>query len=513
MVRVSDINGFLRRGGAAGRLFFVSLIALLSASASAQPPETLTRTSSVVAPERLSASFAEVARLVEPAVVSIDTKGRIPEVTIRGDQEGKSRDLEDFIRRNLPPRPAYAVGSGFIVDPRGYLLTNYHVVKDAESIKVKLRDGEEFAAKVIGADEETDLAVLKIDAGRNLPYIAFGDSDRAQIGDWVLAIGSPFGLARTVTAGIISQTNRETPRGNPFQRFLQTDAAINRGNSGGPLVDMQGRVIGVNSQIATSTGDYNGIGFALPSNEASNVYRQILSYGKVKRGYLGVFLDSVGKEFAKVYGLSEAKGAIITSVREKKGAAALAGLKENDVILTVDGYRIEDAQDLISKVASTSPGRELRIGILRETGDRLENRVVRVKLGERPGLDIAAEERDTPRRLPVRRSRNVLPFGLTLENIKEDPSRERDFNGRKGLQIIRIDPLSFVSEVKSSTGGPALIRGDLIERINRKPVGTLEQFRDAVEALKKGDPVVLHVSTYDIDRGLVIPKVVQFTVK
>jgi serine protease Do len=512
MIRVSGLRSLFMRG-VAGRFLYASVMALFAASVQAQPPETIRKTSDRIGPEQLSASFAEVAKRVEPAVVSIDTKGKMPEVTIRGDQEGKSRDLEDFIKRNLPPRPAYAVGSGFIVDPSGYVLTNYHVVKDAERITVKLRDGDEFKAKVVGADEETDIAVLKIEAGRRLSYITFGNSDEARIGDWVLAIGSPFGLARTVTAGIISQTNRETPQGNPFQRFLQTDAAINRGNSGGPLVDMDGNVIGVNSQIATSTGDYNGIGFALPSNEAANVYRQIVSFGKVKRGYLGVYLDSVEKEFAKVYGLPQAKGAIITSVRNLKGAAAKAGLKENDIILTIDGKPVLNARDLISKVASTQPGQSIRVGFMRESGERLDARSVIVRLDERPRDDIGAGETDTPRRLPLSDRKERLPFGLTLEELAGKDAAERNLAGREGLLVIRIDPASFIVEERSSNGVPALERGDLIERINRKPVGDLASFRSTVNKLAPGDPVVLHVSTYDRRSGRVIPRVVQFTVK
>ncbi len=370
-MEVFMVRNVFSRGKIAGRVLFVSCLAFFAVSIHAQPPEAQQTRVDDISPERLSLSFAEVAKRVEPAVVSIDTKGRMPEVTIRGDQEDRSKDIEDFIRRNLPPRPAYAVGSGFIVDPEGYVLTNYHVVQNAEKIKVTLQDGDEFEARVLGADEETDVAVLKIEAGRSLPFIKFGNSDETRIGEWVLAIGSPFGLARTVTAGIISQTNRETPDGNPFQKFLQTDAAINRGNSGGPLVDMNGNVIGINSQIATSTGDYNGIGFALPSREAENVYRQIKVYGKVKRGYLGVYLDSVEKEFAKVYGLGDARGAIIISVRDENGAAAKAGLKDNDIILTVDGKPVLNAQDLIGKIASTPPGQEVKVGYLRESGEKL----------------------------------------------------------------------------------------------------------------------------------------------
>ena len=270
-------------------------------------------------PEKALKSFAEIAKKVEPAVVSIDSKSKIAQPVAKGTPApGDSDDIMDFFRRQLPQRPVYAVGSGFIVDKSGYILTNQHVIDDAARITVKLDSGEEFTARVVGADDETDLAVLKIDAGRDLPFLKFGDSDKAEVGDWVLAIGSPFGLAKTVTAGIISQTHRETPYATAFQRFIQTDAAINRGNSGGPLVNMDGDVIGINSQIATSTGDYNGVGFALPAHEASYVFEQIVKNGKVRRGYLGANLESIKTEYAKVYGLKDAKGAIITDIRDKQ---------------------------------------------------------------------------------------------------------------------------------------------------------------------------------------------------
>jgi serine protease Do len=257
-----------------------------------------------ISPERLSASFAEVAKKVGQAVVSIDTKGRTPDVTTRSETTpGQSDDIMDFFRRQMPRRPSYSVGSGFFVDKTGHILTNYHVVEDAAKITIKTDSGEEYSAKVVGVDEETDLAVLQAEVDREVPFVKLADSDQARVGDWVLAIGSPFGLNRSVTAGIISQTNRETPSTSVFQRFIQTDAAINRGNSGGPLVNMSGEVIGINSQIATSTGDYNGVGFALPSNEASYVFDQILKSGKVRRGYLGVGLETVKAEFAAVYGL------------------------------------------------------------------------------------------------------------------------------------------------------------------------------------------------------------------
>src|SRR5687768_1325757 len=272
-------------------LFLIAVLAVLPVCGQIATPQN-SPVPAAMSPEKLSASFAEVAKKVGSAVVSIDTKGKAPEVTTRGESApGDSDDIMEFFRRQMPRRPSYSVGSGFFVDKGGHILTNFHVVEDAAKITVKLDSGEEFAARVVGVDEETDVAVLKIEAGREVPYVKLANSDQVRVGDWVLAIGSPFGLNRSVTAGIISQTNRETPSTSVFQKFIQTDAAINRGNSGGPLVNMSGDVIGVNSQIATSTGDYNGVGFALPSNEASYVFDQILKSGKVRRGFLGVGLE------------------------------------------------------------------------------------------------------------------------------------------------------------------------------------------------------------------------------
>src|SRR5437870_2953229 len=269
------------------------------------------------APEALSASFVEIARRVEPAVVNIDTlqASELPET----DNEDKtdrtpSNPLYDMLRRQ-PPRPTRGVGSGFIIDAKGYIVTNQHVIEGATRITVGLLTGERFRATVVGIDPETDLAVLKIDASHELPVMKLGDSSSVQVGDWVLAIGSPFGLDQTVTAGIISKKERDSQTFTNFQRFLQTDAAINRGNSGGPLVNMRGEAIGMNSQIATSTGDYNGIGFALPATETDYVYKQIVGAGKVRRGFLGITLESVKEEYAKVYGLPEAKGAIVMEVQ------------------------------------------------------------------------------------------------------------------------------------------------------------------------------------------------------
>src|SRR5215210_844356 len=344
-------------------------------------------------PDALSASFVEIARHVEPAVVNIDTLQDTSDIA-DSDNEDKSdrtpnNPLYDLFRRQ-PPRPMRGVGSGFIIDAKGYIVTNNHVIEGASRIKIGLQNGERYPAKVIGIDRETDMAILKIDAPQPLPVMKFGDSNVVQVGDWVLAIGSPFGLEQTVTAGIISKKERQTDPGASFRRFIQTDAAINRGNSGGPLVNMRGEVIGINSQIATSTGDYNGIGFALPTNIASSVYKQLMTTGKVRRGYLGVFLDSVKPEFARVYQLASAKGAIIKDVADARGPAAKAGIQTNDVVVEFNGQPVDSAQDLINKVAATPVGQSVPVTYLREVSDRLERRSTNVTVGERPARNSSS---------------------------------------------------------------------------------------------------------------------------
>ncbi|MFN2392207.1 MAG: Do family serine endopeptidase [Pyrinomonadaceae bacterium] len=465
-------------------------------------------------PEKLSASFAEVARRVESAVVNIDTKGKIPDNELKSEKPSEdSDDIMEFFRRQLPRRPNYAVGSGFIVDKTGYILTNFHVVDDASRISVRLQSGEEFVARIVGADEETDVAVLKIDAGRDLSFVKFADSDAAQVGDWVLAIGSPFGLAQTVTAGIISQTKRETPYASQFQKFIQTDAAINRGNSGGPLVNMDGEVIGINSQIATSTGDYNGIGFALPSNEAANVYRQILQGGKVRRGYFGVNLDSVKAEFAKVYGLTEAKGAIITNISDRRSAAASAGLQTGDIILEFNGEKVLSAPDLVAKIASSAPEKEVNVTYLREIGSKLERKTTIIKLGERPSKNIITDDGTQKRLLVDGQKKTIEPLGLTLTELTPQLASIYKLESEKGVVVKKINPASFIADVKNSNGTDALSEGDLIQRINRVSVKDLKTFNETANKLKKGDAVVLQIQGYDFRSRSLQQRIVQFTVQ
>jgi serine protease Do len=469
------------------------------------------------APEALSASFAEIARRVEPAVVNIETLTAAPEAAEKdeGDKEEPetTNPLLDMFRRQNR-RPQRGVGSGFIVDSKGYILTNEHVVEGATRITVGLQSGEKYRGRVIGIDEETDVAVIKIDSAQNLPTVTLGDSNAAQVGDWVLAIGSPFGLDQTVTAGIISKKERETPYFTSFQRFLQTDAAINRGNSGGPLVNMRGEVIGINSQIATSTGDYNGIGFALPASEARFVYQQIVSQGKVKRGYLGITLDSVKDEFAKVYGMNETRGAIVMDVQQTRDGqptpAAKAGIQSNDIIVEFNGQPVVSAQDLITKVAGSPVGQPAQLGYLRDIDGKLEKRTASVVLGERPGLQVT-KSADPVAPKDTNPKGNLPHLGITLQEITQQLIAEKHLTGVRGLYVKDVDPNGLAADVRLAGGVPALGEGDVITRINRVPVTTLADFQRVLNGLKPGDPIVLNVSRYQRDGDRIVQRIVQFT--
>jgi len=460
------------------------------------------------APEALSASFVEIARSVEPAVVNIDTMQSADLETDNEDRADRSPNPLDMFRRQNP-RPTHGVGSGFIIDSKGFILTNNHVIEGANKITISLLGGDRYRAKVIGIDRETDLAVLKIDADRELPVMKFGDSNSAEVGDWVLAIGSPFGLDQTVTAGIISKRDRDTSISS-FQRFLQTDAAINRGNSGGPLVNMRGEAIGVNSQIATLTGDYNGIGFALPSNEAKFVTAQILARGRVQRGFLGVNLESVRPEFARVYHLPDAKGAIVADIQpERKGLptpAAKAGLQLNDIIIEFNGQPVQDSNDLINKVAGTDVGQTVSLTVLRDVDGKLEKRTLTATLADRAEYltdpeSSSRDKNDAPKSNSVR-------LGLTLAELTPQLIADKHLEGVKGLYVKDVDPNGLAAEM------PEAIRistGEVITRVNRIPVTTLAEFQRVIDSLKPGDAVVLNLSSYFRPQDRITSRIVQFT--
>ena len=464
------------------------------------------------APEALSASFVEIASRVEPAVVNIDTM-QVSSDIAESDNDDKpernqSNPFYDMLRRPQP-RPTRGVGSGFIIDPKGYVLTNNHVIDGATRITIGLLTGERFRGKVIGIDKETDLAIIKIDAPHDLPVMKFGDSNAAQVGDWVLAIGSPFGLDQTVTAGIISKKERDSQTFTSFQRFLQTDAAINRGNSGGPLVNMHGEAIGVNSQIATLTGDYNGIGFALPSNEAKFVCQQILSGGRVKRGFLGVSVEAVRAEFARVYRLPEVRGAIVADVpQETQPTPAMkAGLQTNDVIIEFNGQPVQDSNDLIAKVAATAVGQTATLAYLRDVDGKLDRHTVSVTLAERQDLSPGDVEINGTKDKPETVKTSSGRIGLTLGELTPQLITEKHLSGVKGLYVKEVDPNGLAADVRPNE----IFAGEVVTRINRVPVATLADFQRVVESVKPGDAIVLNLTHFDRKFNRLAQRIVQFT--
>jgi serine protease Do len=451
----------------------------------------------------LSSAFIEIARRVEPAVVNISTVTQ-PLQPLRPQNEFQvpRNSIDQF--QFGPSEPARrGNGSGVIVDPQGYILTNHHVIYGADRIKVRLYDGTEIPGAVIGSDRETDLAVVKVESNAPLNAARFGNSEKMRVGDWVLAIGSPFGFDQTVTAGIISALGRDSNeiyKKTGFQYFLQTDAAVNRGNSGGPLINLSGEVIGINTLIATTTGDYNGISFALPSSEAIAIYKQLVKQGRVIRGFLGAMTERVTPQIAKIYGLPSAHGAIVSNVSatvEVDGSvvespAAKAGLKQNDVIVEFRGDRVKDDADLIRRVASTPVGTTAPAKIYRDGREM----TLSVLIGRRPGRDIAGKpaaataNKGDDLRADLRPDPRKDNIGISIGNLNSQLASQlaldRDLEITKGVMVVRVEPGSVADDAD-------LKANDIIEAINRESVGDKEDFKRVLNGLKPGDPIVLQV--------------------
>jgi serine protease Do len=432
----------------------------------------------------LSATFVEVARQVEPSVVNISTVSR-PVVARRGGGEGR-QGVPSIDGMQVPEKqPARrGNGSGIILDPAGYILTNYHVIHGADRIRVTLAEGTVVRARQVGEDRETDLAVIQIDPPFPLPTARIGDSARMRVGDWVLAIGSPFGLDQTVTAGIISSRERDSAelyQRVGFQYFLQTDAAINRGNSGGPLINLDGEVIGINTAIASNTGDYNGVCFALPSSEALQVYHQLIQRRQVVRGFLGALTERVTPQIASVFGLPSAQGAIISNLGETMevdgravaSPAAKAGLRTNDVIVEYQGERVRHDGDLVRKVASTPVGTPATVRFYREG----VSQTVTVVIGQRPGTAPVPP----PAEIPTRER-----LGFRIETITSRLAREKQLAVGRGCLVLQVEPGSVAEDAE-------LRPNDIIESINRVPVVSTDEFKEKLERLSPGAPIVLQV--------------------
>jgi len=435
-----------------------------------------TAVSNANAPEQLSKGFEAVAKEVEGAVVNINTEQIIHNTMApMNNQSGQffgGQDPFGFFERQMPrDLKQKSLGSGFLVDPNGYILTNNHVVENASSIKVKLNDDRVLDAKVVGTDPQTDLAVLKIQ-GSSYPTLKLGNSDRVQVGDWVLAFGSPFGLQKTMTAGIISAKGRVIGAGN-YDNFLQTDAAINPGNSGGPLVSLDGEVIGINTMIASESGGFQGIGFAIPASMATKVYSQIVKEGKVTRGWLGVTIQEMTPELAKSFNLSPDKGSLVADV-SSNSPAAKAGVQSGDILLAYNGKEIHSPNDLSLSVAETAVGSTASLKVLRN-GTEMD---IQVKVGERPA-DVAENFQSS-------KAQERGKLGVTVENITLEEARQLNLSSSVGALVTEVRPGSPAEDA-------GLQSGDVIREINRTPVNNAADVVGATQNLKTGDTVRLKI--------------------
>jgi serine protease Do len=428
--------------------------------------------------------FTEIAKAVKPAVVNISTtkivKAPQPSPHLR---DPFFRDFfgEEFFRQFRAPRqrPERSLGSGVVVSADGYILTNNHVIEQADEIKITLPDKREFRGTVVGTDSKTDLAVLKIDAG-DLPTIPWGDSDKLQVGEFVLAVGSPFGLTQTVTMGIISAVGRANVGIADYEDFIQTDAAINPGNSGGPLINVRGELIGINTAIFSRSGGYMGIGFAVPSNMVRSVMESLIQHKKVVRGWLGVSIQEVSSELAKEFGVKDLKGALVGEVT-KGSPAEKAGIKRGDVITQYNGKQVEDTGHLRNMVAQTAVGSRVAVTVFREK----KKRVLDVTVGELPkDLEkMGREEGEEPSEAPA----NVLE-GIQVENLTREVAREFGLPAReRGVVVTGVRP-------GSAAEAAGLRPGDLVQEVNRQPVASVREFRAIAAKIPKEERALLYVN-------------------
>jgi serine protease Do len=422
-------------------------------------------------------SFAELAQAVSPGVVNISTTkkvrggGRVFDFFLGPrDRRGPMDDFfERFFGGDLPPQREYkqrSLGSGFIIDSDGHILTNNHVVEDADEIKVILKDHKEFEAKVIGRDPKTDLALIKIKSGKGLQPIRLGNSDELRVGDWVMAIGNPFGLEHTVTAGIVSAKGRVIGAG-PYDNFIQTDASINPGNSGGPLINLKGEVVGINTAIIAQG---QGIGFAIPINTAKELLPQLKEKGKVTRGWLGVMIQKVTPDLARSFNLKDESGALVGDVTPG-GPADKAGIKPGDIIIEFDGKPIKEMNELPRLVAAVPAGKTVEVKVLRDG----KPMTFKVQIQDLDDRQVAAGPSSEKQRL-----------GLAVREMTPELARRYRMDYEPGILVIEVLEGSIAEEA-------GIQEGDLIKEINRKPVRDLKTYQSLVGSVKKGGNLLFRI--------------------
>ncbi len=416
-------------------------------------------------------SFADLAEKISPAVVNITTStvvaqggGPSPIVPEGSPFEDFFRDFQDRNREGDRPRRTSALGSGFVISEDGYVVTNNHVIESADEIVIEFFSGKELPAEVIGTDPKTDIALLKVTADEPLPFVKFGDSNTAKVGDWVMAMGNPLGQGFSVSAGIVSARNRELS--GTYDDYIQTDAAINRGNSGGPLFNMDGDVIGVNTAILSPTGGSIGIGFSMASNVVTGVVDQLQEFGETRRGWLGVRIQDVTDDVAEAIGLEQVAGALVTDVPE--GPAAEAGMESGDVITKFDGFDVEDTRGLVRRVGNTQVGKTVRVVVFRDG----KTQTLQVTLGRREAAEGAVpaaqvqEEAEDPAEATV--------LGMTLSPLTDDLRDELGLDAdATGLVVTDIDELSEAYE-------KGMRAGDVITEAGQEKITGISEFEDRI---------------------------------
>ena len=435
--------------------------------------------------------FTEVAKAVTPAVVNI--------TTVMTEKVADGRSVPDELRERMeeffggpngpfgprgfrgPQGPGEprghrggGQGSGVIVSPDGYVLTNNHVIDGAREVTVTLPDKREFQGKIVGTDPKTDLAVVKID-GENLPSVAWGDASKLQVGEYVLAVGNPFGLNSTVTLGIVSALGRGRMGITQYEDFIQTDAAINPGNSGGALVNTKGELVGINTAIFSQSGGYQGVGFAVPTSMGKPIYESLIKTGKVVRGFLGIGIQDLNHDLAKSFGIKDAKGALVSDVRED-GPADQGGLKQGDVIISYQGSPVEDAVALQRMVTRTPVGSKVSIKIMRDSREK----ELPITIGEQP---------DTVKTAKAESGEKDYAFaGVAVQDLDKDTAKELGIKGKaQGVVVTAVEPDSGADKA-------GLMPGDVIREINRQPVKSVKEFEKVSSTVKKGDNVLMLIN-------------------
>jgi len=462
-------------------LFGIIITASLPTLANRSEAQTEQQISIPLVNEAGESPFTKIAEIVSPSVVNISAEKKVTR-SAPGFEWHFEGPFDDFFKDFFKGMPKFegktqTLGSGFTVSEDGYLITNYHVIKDASNIVVKLTNKKEFKGdkvKIIGVDQRTDIALLKIENGEKLPYLKFGDSDKVKVGDWAIAIGNPYHLEGTVTVGVISAKGRANiplPGGPDFQSFLQTDAAINPGNSGGPLVNIHGEVIGINTAITSPTGGNVGIGFAIPANLAKNIIDELKDKGKVTRGYLGVYLQEITGDLKDALGLPSLKGVLISDVVENTPASK-AGLKSGDVVLEFDGKEVEDLQSFRIHVASTQVGKTVKMKIFRDS----RKKMISVKMGEFPEkLSSATDE-----------EKEESELGLKVIDVTDSQAERFNLETKSGVVVIAVT-------INSPAEEAGIRVGDVILTIEKNEIKNVNSYRAVVSKLKKGKPAILHI--------------------